>query len=254
MSKAILVTLAMALLAAGQEKQDAKVTHPGPRVQKVFQVKHADVDSLWNAFHQIANMRVDKNLKLLVVDGSPEAVKAIEDALKTLDVPVPAPTIKNVELTFHIILAKPDKNGALPQALDAVQKNLESLFGFRGFYLLETAYMRGRDGNEVRTNGAIPTPTEPDSPHINYSILVHPSVSAGEKGNVIRLNRLQLHLKLPVVTGADPLTKKKQFQMHDAGMNTQIDVREGQRVVVGKANMNASDGALVLVVTAKVVE
>jgi hypothetical protein len=254
MSKAILVTLAMALLAAGQEKQDVKVAHPGPRVQKVFQVKHADVDSLWNAFHQIANMRVDKNLKLLVVDGSPEAVKAIEDALKTLDVPVPAPSIKNVELTFHMILARPDKNGALPQALDAVQKNLESLFGFRGFHLLETAYMRGRDGIEVSTDGAVPNPGEADSPHINYSVSVRPSVSAGDKGNVVRLDRLRLQLRMPVVTGTDGPTKKKQFTFQGAGMNTQIDVREGQRVVVGKANVNASDGALVLVVTAKVVE
>jgi hypothetical protein len=153
-----------------------------------------------------------------------------------------------------MILAKPGKNGALPQALDAVQKNLESLFGFRGFYLLETAFIRGRDGNEVSTDGAVPNPGEADSPHINYSISLLPSVSAADKGNVIRLNRLRLQLRMPVVSGADPLTRKKQFTFQGAGMNTQIDVREGQRVVVGKANVNASDGALVLVVAAKVVE
>jgi hypothetical protein len=221
-------------------------------MQKVFQFKHADVNSVANAFHHIATIRTDRDLRLLVVDGSPEAIKAIEDAIKTLD--VPPPSVKNVELTFHMIMAKPEKNGTLSAPLDAVQRNLENLFGFHGFHLLETAYLRGRDRQEVKANGAVPNAMDPEAPHINYSLSVRPFVSSGEKGNVIRMDRLNLGLRMPVVVGSDPATKKRQFSYHDTGMFTEIDVREGQRVVVGKANLNASQGAMILVVTAKVVE
>jgi hypothetical protein len=37
-----------------------------------------------------------------------------------------------------------------------------------------------------------------------------------------------------------------------ASIRTDIDVREGQKVVVGKANIGPEKGALILVVTAKV--
>jgi hypothetical protein len=257
MKKAILMTLAMAVLAVGQQAEKKEgvtgITGSGPRMQKVLHVKHANVDSLWAAFNHIANIRVDKTLKLLVVDGSPEAIKAIEDSLKTLDVPPPA--IKNVEMTFHMILAKPAKNGALPAGLESVQKNLESLFGFRGFHLLETAYMRGRDGIEVSTSGAVPNPAEPESAQkITYNLVVHPVVASSDKGNMIRLDRLRLVLRMPVVASVDTNKRPTGYTLQESAMATQIDVREGQRVVVGKANVTASDGAMVLVVTAKVVE
>jgi len=36
----------------------------------------------------------------------------------------------------------------------------------------------------------------------------------------------------------------------EAQISTSVDVREGQRVVVGKANMDSADNALILVLTA----
>jgi hypothetical protein len=43
-------------------------------------------------------------------------------------------------------------------------------------------------------------------------------------------------------------------QYIDTGFNTGIDVREGQKVVVGKANIDGSNNAMTLVVTARVAE
>jgi len=40
----------------------------------------------------------------------------------------------------------------------------------------------------------------------------------------------------------------------NAGIHTEITVREGQKVVVGKSNMGGTDQALILVVTANVTE
>ncbi len=40
----------------------------------------------------------------------------------------------------------------------------------------------------------------------------------------------------------------------DAGFGTDVDVREGQKVVVGKAAIGGTNSALILVITAKVLE
>ena len=43
-------------------------------------------------------------------------------------------------------------------------------------------------------------------------------------------------------------------QFIETGINTDVDIGEGQKVVVGKANMDGSDRASIVVLTAKVVE
>ena len=48
------------------------------------------------------------------------------------------------------------------------------------------------------------------------------------------------------------LTKKPEFTT--AGFNADIDVREGQKIVVGKSNFDGADGTFFLIVTAKVVD
>jgi hypothetical protein len=40
----------------------------------------------------------------------------------------------------------------------------------------------------------------------------------------------------------------------DTGLQTNIDVKEGQKVVVGKSNFNGNEDAMILIVTVKVVE
>jgi hypothetical protein len=244
MRKLTVVLAAMAAFAFAQEApKEAAPT--GPRAQKIFQVKHADVVSLHNAFHNLATVRADRNLRVLAVEGTPEAVAAIEDALKRLD--VPQPPNRNVELTFHMILAKPGADGSLPADLAAVQKNLEGLFGFKGFQLFETAVMRGRDGAQLDSTGNAPNLAQAISEKTIYQLRAKPFVTVGAAGNLVRIDDLLLSLRVPYASGPG-------IQFRDARINTQIDVKEGQKVVVGKANVDGSDGALILVVTAKVVD
>jgi len=79
------------------------------------------------------------------------------------------------------------------------------------------------------------------------------SVSTDAKGHAIRIDGLKVGLKIPVVS-AGAGGGQKQYQYLDTGINTDVDIREGQKVVVGKANMDGSDRASIVVLTAKVVE
>lgn len=62
-----------------------------------------------------------------------------------------------------------------------------------------------------------------------------------------------------VNTDAGGVQTMTRFQTHSASLKTNIDVRDGQKVVVGKTNIVGAedvknDGALFVVVTAKVVD
>jgi hypothetical protein len=78
-----------------------------------------------------------------------------------------------------------------------------------------------------------------DTRTMSYTFQVQPSaVTDDPNGRLIRLDNLNLS-----VEGGD----------HNAGIHTEITVREGQRVVVGKSNIG-SGGSVILVVSAKVTQ
>ena len=45
-----------------------------------------------------------------------------------------------------------------------------------------------------------------------------------------------------------------QVQNYDIGIQTDVDLREGQKVVVGKSNIESTDSALFVILTAKLVQ
>jgi hypothetical protein len=71
------------------------------------------------------------------------------------------------------------------------------------------------------------------------------AITSEGKERTIRINDLVLQLEF---------TLKGNSQNRQAAISTSIDVREGQKVVVGKANIDNADNALILVLAAKVVE
>lgn len=101
--------------------------------------------------------------------------------------------------------------------------------------MLNSILLRTQPGNKAATEGLIGT-----SDRLPYSFEVVPSaVTEDPKGAIIRLNNIHLTVHLP----GDRV----------AVISTEITVREGQRVVVGKSNMG-TDESLILVLTAKVTE
>ena len=76
-------------------------------------------------------------------------------------------------------------------------------------------------------------------------------LSRDERGNIIRLDKLPLALRLPS-RGVDA-EGKPYSRCLDGGFDTNLDVREGQ-MVAGKTNFQVENGALIAVISAKVVD
>jgi hypothetical protein len=212
---------------------------------KMFQVKYANVGQLREVLSVFgAFINADGHLKVLTVRAPEKILAAIEESIKLLDVP-PAP-VKNVELTVHLLIASPQPAAsALPAELDPTIKQLKAVFNYKGYRLLETLLLRTREGQAGDMSGTLASGSD-DPRAITYEFHINSAwITADAKDRVFRISNLKLHLRVPI---------KGAGGFYDAGITTDIDAREGQKVVVGKANIDNSDNALILVLTAKVVD
>ncbi|MGC9949198.1 MAG: secretin N-terminal domain-containing protein [Bryobacteraceae bacterium] len=234
------LTLAGALAA-----QNAAVVPPPaqppelPRQQKVFLLKYADARHVADVLAVFGyGIRADRDMHVVAVSAPAEAMSAIEDAVKRLDVPAAAP--RDIDLLVYMIVAEeqppqqPSAAESLPPELQAVADELKKIFSYKSFRLLDSILLRTQPGNKATADGVI------GDSKTQYRFDVQPSaVTEGPDGRLIRLDNLNLSLRL----AGD----------HEAGIRTEITVREGQRAVVGKSNMGLGR-SLILVVTAKVTE
>src|SRR5262249_1058165 len=124
-------------------------------------------------------------------------------------------------------------------------KQLHGLFQYKGYKTLESFVLRARDGQGGNTSGVIP-----GNPEASYDFRYGTAVVSGGAPRVVQINRLELSVRTPT----SERDKEGRIRYESSSINTNIDVREGQKVVVGKSTFHGSNDALILVVTAKVVE
>jgi len=224
------------------------------QVTKIFEVKNRNpevIAGLLGAFG--ARLDVSSALKAIAVTASPAVVEAVGEAINRFDMPeAPPPPLlpkKNIELTVYLMsgLAQAERD-TVPKELEGVTKQLHTLFAYQGYRLMETMILRSRENRSADASGIGPAPTGSSGQPV-YRVRYEATwVSKDSKGTVVRVDKLALSARVPVSAGGS-----NSFQYMEIGLNTDIDVAEGQKVVVGKTGMGGGD-ALIMVVTAKVVD
>jgi len=173
-------------------------------------------------------------------------VTGFEEVIKQLDIP-PAPR-KDIETTVYMIAASPQatETAPMPSELDPVIKQLKGLFNYKSFRVLESFALRSRDGERGDTSGSllVDTPgSNPPNPQMEkYSFgYSHISLGAADTTRSIRFEHLGFRLE---------------SKSRDASINTDVDVPEGKKVVIGKTSsaLGSDNSALILVISAKVVD
>ena len=143
--KRLLITLLCSAALFAQEQ-----------ISRVVQLRHIPPGSVQVVLSILSagkvNFQSDPNAKYVAMHGPLELVDAMEAAIKKLD--VPAPAIKNIELTFHMLLASPQgESQAIAPELAGVAQQLRNVFGLKSIRVLETAVLRGREGKGGLTTG-----------------------------------------------------------------------------------------------------
>ena len=116
--------------------------------------------------------------------------------------------------------------------------------------MLDTLLVRCRDGRDGELWGIVPTTQEEYLNATYHFSFRSASITSDDKDKIIRIDSLRMVVTVPTKMGNVGGTPDSRQTV----INTNIDVREGQKVVVGKATINGSNDALFLVLTAKVVD
>jgi len=253
----IVAFLALTIPARSQEKEPTEKTstqEQGPpaksareeRVLKVIQLKYADpyhVADLLSLFG--ASLKSDRQAKVLTVVGPASAVAAVEEAIKKLD--VPPPPVKDIDLTAYFVVATRQAMQAadLPAELDEVVAQLKRVLNYKSFQLLNTAFLRTRDGERANVSGVATVGAEAVHFRLGFRSA---DITLEGKVRTVRISDLGFDADHPT-SAAAPAEKTT-----SAGIHTNIDIAEGQKVVVGRTTLDFADNALILVLTAKVID
>jgi hypothetical protein len=171
-------------------------------------------------------------LKVVQVRAPKELMAAIEEAIKTIDVPPPPPAPvnppyvqKSVEITAYVLVAAEravDPSWMpIPQALASVANQLKAILPNETLFLADTVVARGTENGKLGVSGGT---------SFEGTLTIR---DGGAAGQVVRLGGLNV-------------------SSNGSGFNTSIDIPVGTQVVVGKASSTlAPRKAVVLVITAK---
>ena len=258
----LLLALAAMPLAAQDQKEELK----RPQAQKLFVLKYADPNQVGNLLRVFTtNVTPNSAMHALAVSATPEAMVAIEDAIKRLDVPSAAP--QNIELTAYMLVGSETgpPTGTpippIPKDLDSVVTQLKNAFPYKEYRLMDILTLRTRTGQRAETSS---TGSSVKIGGISQPVVTQfriESATAAPDGTV-RINGLRLGNRVPYATGSfqpgvggvgvNPLVNT-QFQYQDIGLSTDVDIKEGQKLVVGKMGMNTNE-AIFLVLVARVAQ
>ena len=156
---------------------------------------------------------------------------------------------QNVELTVYLLSGSTQGTADdVPSDLSATVTQLHSVFAYKSYKLTESFMLRGRAGNApARTEGILPGGGD-----ISYEFRYSSVEVSGESPRMFRINGLRIML-----TKNSPLRRApdgKKIPETLASIQTDLDIREGQKTVVGKSSVSSTGDALILVIVPKIVE
>ena len=201
---------------------------------KIFQIKYVDPNELSRVLSMFRGQISYSGgaLRVLSVRAPKEIMPAIEDAIKRLDVPAPR---KDAELTVFVLLAsdQADASNPVPATLQPVVNQLKNVFAYKSYQLVDTLIMRATGSpTPVSLKGTLSLGQT--SGYYGFTTRFRFESPDG-KAQVLRLYEMRFSYQPPsqleLVVSAD------------------VDIPQGQQVVVGKATMG--DKALILVMTSK---
>ena len=223
------------------------------RITKLVTLKNIEpraIESMLQLFGVTTNS--NNQMKIMAIIGTPEKVAAAEAVIKQLDV---AP--KTIDLTVYFVVGGDGPalaGGAVPQDLRDVITQLKGAFTFKEYKMLDVLTLRTRAGSGADTSGILNGSTPPRMSRFSIR-----NATVSEDGSTIRIDQMHAGLRIPFTRrdGAAADAKggaQKSFEYIDSGITQDVDVKEGQKVVVGRSSLEGPQQALFLILTAHVIQ
>jgi hypothetical protein len=217
---------------------------PDERVQRIMTLKYIDPVAVQNLLRDFGvDIRADRQMKVVALAGKRSAVETAEQALARLDVPGAAQ--KDVDLTVYFVVGRDDvgnaTGAAIPNELSSTVNALKSTFPYKSYELLDALSLRSRAGTGASTSGQLS-----GNRLTSFSV---GSVNVEGDGNMIRIDHLRAGVRALMTLGVKP------EYVNVSSIDTEVvDVKEGQKLVVGRSSLEGPGKALFLVLIAKVAQ
>lgn len=236
MKKVIIIALALAGLTAAAEAP----------VQRIVPVKNGDPSQIYVTVHDLmqGQVNVRQYQNNIVLNGSSEAVAAAEQLIKNLE--NSAPRERDFELTGYIVLAiaQAGETGNTPAELEPVLKQFRTVLNYKSFRVLDTILLRGKENaNGPYSEGFLALPNTPPPGARDTFRIARATIT----DDVVHLRDMGLHVWVPYTSS------KGELLTRDVQLSTDADVKVGQKVAIGKASVDPNGNALILVISANVV-
>ena len=244
-----------------EQKKDEQTPAPQPQklAVKLFEIKYRNPSSLANSLQSLGsgaeNTRIFPNddLKTLTVRDYPENIAVIEEAIKRLDTPLVREE-PSVDLSIRVLLTRTDAPpnlvpAPLPPDLSDVVKQMQNTFAFKDYQLVTTIVQRAKtirvpgknaaygkgDALWLETYKRDDGSLNPQSAKADYEYRVSGIVIATNASGVAKIQ-----------------LDNFSFKFGNALVQTDLDVRDGEKLVVGTASWG--NKAMILVLTAKIIK
>lgn len=215
---------------------------------RIFEVKYRDPNSLLNAIYQLGSgfkgsaMSANAEFRTITVRDFPENIATVEEALKRLDVPG-APR-SNIELHMHVLIASNTGGTATeaPADLKDVLTQLRGTLNYRNYELAASIVQRL---------------TETQRPLHGVGVAELPSTIPGTPSSSMPYDFYITGVSLVQNATGAASVQIPDFtfvarEKESARVQTSLNLRDGEKVVVGTATLR--NRALVIVLTAKLIK
>jgi len=236
---AVLLMLAAASWAA-QDNKNSQNKPASVYVERLFVLKYADPGPVMNLVRALGASGTENNqMRAIAVTAEKSSMVVIEEAVKQLDTPAAAP--KNIDLTVYLVVGTDAESGvgsAVPKELESVVAQLKGAFPFKNYRQVDQIEVRSRTGERVATSSDGGSVNNMGAA-VRTNLGIH-AAGLAQDGSTVRLDSMEASIRWPDVD-------------HNLNLSASVDVKEGQKVVVGRIGV-AHDQALFVVLTAHVVQ
>jgi hypothetical protein len=250
----VALALALFLVSSAFAQQPAATPRPEPDYvtekgfkSRIFDVKYRDAAMLAQVLRNLgsgfkgATLQSNSEFRTITVRDFPENLATMEEAIKRLD--TPAAPDSNIELHMHVLIASNAGGGStdVPAELRDVLTQLRGTLNYRTYELAASIVQRITATDRIlQGSGSAEVPSgAPGTANVSMVYEYY-------------INNLSM---IQNATGA-PNVQIKEFAFSMASdkerarITTALNMRDGEKVVVGTASLR--NRALVIVLTAKV--
>ncbi len=250
MKKGILVFLALAFSLAivipafaedGTQDQKAETKNLRKEIVKLKYVRAQDVQNvLYTFLSPDGRIQFNSNMPtVLSVSDTPENVEKILAVIREIDIK-PADVLFTVQL---ILGSETDAQTDAELQSDPIIKELRKLLRYKGYTLLDSTLVRVI--NRERASVIL-------GPKGEFEFVLKPDVAGDAKAPVIKT---EVRL-VQVIRAATPetATMKAAQPIVNTLIETSLNIKSGDRTVVGVSKLDGGEKGLILIISGKIVD